>query len=78
MPDVLLWRAGTLKLLKVSVCGADVALEVGMNDNLLTGTIPAELQYLPMRVSHPPRAVAWTDLPHAGQSVLSSHHADLN
>lgn len=30
---------------------ADVAFEMSMNDNLLTGTVPAELQYLPLRVS---------------------------
>ena len=29
---------------------ADVAFEMSMNDNLLSGTIPAELQYLPIRV----------------------------
>ena len=29
---------------------ADVAFEMSMNDNLLTGTVPAELQYLPLRV----------------------------
>ena len=32
------------------VCVADVAFEMSMNDNFLTGTIPAELQYLPIRV----------------------------
>ncbi len=31
---------------------ADVAFELGMSNNLLTGTIPAEYQYLPVRVSH--------------------------
>lgn len=33
------------------VLDADVAFEMSMNDNLLTGTVPAELQYLPLRVS---------------------------
>ena len=28
-----------------------MALELGLNDNQLTGTIPAEMQYLPVRVS---------------------------
>jgi len=35
-----------------SVYGADVAFELGLQDNVLTGTIPSELHYLPVRVSH--------------------------
>ena len=42
---VLVWGSRML------CCNADVAFEMSMNDNLLTGTIPAELQYLPLRVS---------------------------
>ena len=48
--NLLIVMCGKMQRIDDLWCHTDVAFELGLEDNRLTGTIPAQMQYLPIRV----------------------------